>query len=79
MSKFTESKLEQAFIELLGNEGYPHIVGGSIVRSADEVLIEEDLKNFLLHRYQYANLTETEVQIIILQLKSLPTSDFIRK
>ena len=25
--KFTEEKLEQAFIELLGNEGYPHQLG----------------------------------------------------
>ena len=38
--KFTEAKLEQAFIELLGNEGYPHFVGSSLVRnSEDEVLI----------------------------------------
>ncbi len=25
--KFTEAKLEQAFIELLGNEGFPHCGG----------------------------------------------------
>lgn len=43
--KFTEAKLEQAFIELLENEGYPHFVGSSLVRSSeDEVLIEGDLK-----------------------------------
>ena len=35
MSKFTEAKLEQAFIELLENEGYPHFVGSSLIR-ADE-------------------------------------------
>ncbi len=74
--KFTEAKLEQAFIELLENEGYPHFVGSSLVRSSeDEVLIEEDLKTYLLTRYQNANLTETEAQSIILQLKTLSSAD----
>ncbi len=73
--KFTEAKLEQAFIALLGNEGYPHSIGNSITRREDEVLIEEDLKNFLLTRYQNANLTETEAESIILQLKTLSSAD----
>ncbi len=74
--KFTEAKLEQAFIELIGNEGYPHFVGSSLVRSSeDEVLIEDDLKAYLLNRYQNANLTETEARSIILQLKTLSSAD----
>ena len=74
--KFTEAKLEQAFIELLENEGYPHFVGNSLVRPDEsEVLIEEDLKTYLLTRYQNANLTETEAQSIILQLKTLSSAD----
>ncbi len=74
--KFTEAKLEQAFIELLENEGYPHFVGSTLARqSEDEVLIEEDLKTYLLTRYQNARLTETEAQSIILQLKSLSSGD----
>ncbi len=28
--KFTEEKLEQAFTELLAQEGYPHHVGASL-------------------------------------------------
>ncbi|MCL8008961.1 type I restriction endonuclease subunit R [Gelidibacter japonicus] len=74
--KFTEAKLEQAFIELLKNEGYPHFVGSSLWRADEsEVLIEEDLKTYLLTRYQNANLTETEAQSIILQLKTLSSAD----
>ena len=69
MSKFTEAKLEQAFIELLENEGYPHFVGSSLIRADEsEVLIEEDLKNYLLTRYQNANLTEVEAQSMIMQV-----------
>lgn len=74
--KFTEAKLEQAFIELLGNEGYPHFVGNSLLRTDEsEVIIEEDLKTYLLTRYQNANLTEVEAQSIILQLKTLSSAD----
>lgn len=73
--KFTEAKLEQAFTELLANEGFPHLVGNAIVRAVDEVLIEEDLLNFLLLQYEAEGLTTNEAKSIILQLKALPASD----
>ena len=73
--KFTEAKLEQAFIELLGIEGFPHLLGNSISRADDEVLIEEDLKTYLLDRYETEGLNNLEVQSIILQLKSLSSAD----
>jgi type I restriction enzyme R subunit len=63
--KFTEEKLEEAFTELLGQEGFPHHLGNTLVRSVDDVLIEEDLINYLL----------TEAKSILLQLKTLPSSD----
>lgn len=75
MSKFTEAKLEQAFIELLGNEEFPHFLGNTIARDEDEVLIEVDLKNYLLSQYKKEKLTETEAQSIILQLKTLSSTD----
>jgi type I restriction enzyme R subunit len=74
-SKFSEAKLEQAFIELLGNENFPHYLGNTISRADDEVLIEDDLKNYLLNRYKKEQLTEIEVQSIILQLKTLSSAD----
>jgi type I restriction enzyme R subunit len=49
--KFTEEKLEKVFTELLGQEGFPHHLGITIIRKPDEVLIEEDLQNFLLTQY----------------------------
>lgn len=73
--KFTEAKLEQAFIELLGNEGFPHFLGNTISRADDEVLIEEDLQHYLLNRYKKEQLTEIEAQSIILQLKTLSSAD----
>lgn len=75
MTKFTEEKLEKVFTELLEQEGYPHHLGLSIARKLDEVLIEEDLENFLLSHYAGQGITANEVKSIILQLKSLPASD----
>jgi type I restriction enzyme, R subunit len=73
--KFTEEKLEHAFIELLGKENFPHHLGNTIVRTVDEVLIEADLHSYLMNRYESKQLTVTEAKSIILQLKTLPASD----
>ena len=73
--KFTEEKLERAFTDLLGQEGFPHHLGITITRKPDEVLIEEDLQNFLLTQYAGQGITVNEIKSIILQLKSLSASD----
>jgi type I restriction enzyme R subunit len=73
--KFTEAKLEQAIIELLGEQGYPHLNGGELERNKSEVLIKDDLRAFLQTRYQHANITTGEIDTIIHQLETLPASD----
>jgi len=73
--KFTEAKLEHSFIELLADEGYVHVLGETIQRPVDEVLIEADLQHFLLKQYETDGITLNEVRAIILQLKALPSSD----
>src|SRR5690554_1771866 len=73
--KFTEAQLEQAFIHLLSEEGIPHVHGVSIPRENSEVLILEDLKNFLQKRYAAEGLTAIEANGIIRQLQSFPASD----
>ena len=75
MMKFTESQLEQVFIELLGNEDIPHLAGDAILRGCDEVLIKHDLRNFLLRRYNAEEITESEVNSIIRNLDKYPASD----
>nr|WP_320118469.1 HsdR family type I site-specific deoxyribonuclease [uncultured Marinifilum sp.] len=73
--KFTEEKLEQAFIELLEQEKIPHVFGATIKRTPEEVLIKEDLKAFLLQKYMAEELTVSEVDLIIRDLEKLPSSD----
>ncbi|MFO0505892.1 MAG: hypothetical protein ACK5X6_03455, partial [Chryseotalea sp.] len=65
--KFTEEKLERVFTELLGQEGFPHHLGITITRKPEEVLIEEDLRDFLLVQYKSEGITRNEVNSIILQ------------
>lgn len=75
MTKFTEEKLEKAFIDLLKLEGFSHHLGTTITRKVDEVLIEEDLRSFLLKQYEPEEITLNEVNSVILKLKTLPSSD----
>jgi type I restriction enzyme R subunit len=73
--KFTEHKLEKAFTELFEQASFSHQLGITIARKNDEVLIEDDLKSYLLKTYSPQGITVNEVDSIILQLKSLPSSD----
>ncbi|EMS34038.1 Type I restriction-modification system, restriction subunit R [Mariniradius saccharolyticus AK6] len=73
--KFTESQLEKAFTELLGQQGFPHSLGIALVRKPEEVIIEEDLRGFLAEHYSHQGITTYEIQSIILRLKALPASD----
>jgi type I restriction enzyme R subunit len=75
MAKFTEAQLEAAFAELIGNEGYPHHLGNTLNRAEDEVILADDLRAFLLQKYKSENLTESEANSVILQIKTLPASD----
>ncbi|MDN3476494.1 HsdR family type I site-specific deoxyribonuclease [Pseudoalteromonas sp. APC 3355] len=73
--KFTEAKLEQAVVELLGEQGYPHLLGGELTRNNSDVLIKDDLRAFLTKRYAKNNITTGEVDSIIAKLEKLPASD----
>jgi len=73
--KFTEDRLEQAIIELLRSEGYPHSCGENIDRSPEDVLIKSDLREFLATRYQAESITNYEIDSIIHKLEYLSASD----
>ncbi|WP_447879978.1 type I restriction endonuclease subunit R [Serratia fonticola] len=80
---FTEAKLEQAIISLLGQHSntagqpcYPHFVGSNVPRKEkSEVLITDDLREYLANQYQAEGITEGEISRILLQLQTLPASD----
>lgn len=73
--KFTETQLEHSIIELLNEEGYPHVPGNTIQRESGEVLIKNDLRTFLGERYAVEGITQVEIELIIRKLEVLPASD----
>ena len=65
--KFYESDYEEALIDLLRKEGWQHTYGGSIKRNNREVLLADDLANYLTIRYP--KLTGDDVEEIINHLR----------
>jgi type I restriction enzyme R subunit len=72
--KFTEEKLEQAIIELIEKEGIPHLHGSLIHKESQEVLLKDDLKQYLLNQYAADGITLSEIESIIRKLEILPSS-----
>jgi len=72
--KFTEETLEHAVISLFEDVGYQHCKGDTLHKPLDEVLLHEDLKQFLLNRYSADSLTPAEAVSIIRKLEPFPSS-----
>ena len=82
MSIFDESTLEQAIIDKLVSEGYSYVSGDNLHRELTDVIIEEDLTEFLTKKYTNNGITIGEIQSIIRSLKSasaLPVYDANKK
>lgn len=89
--KFTEEKLEQAFIELLGQQEMTYLPGAELRQASgasvqepsvpygvvadEEVLIKEDLRQFLSSQYASEGITSSEIDSIIRELEAFPASD----
>ena len=71
---FKEADLEKVFIDLLVQEGCKYVPGEAIGRGEGEVLIEQDLRDYLHRRYDSEGITENEIRSIVLQLRSLSAS-----
>lgn len=75
MSKFTEEKLEQAFIELLHEQDITHQNGKELIRHESDVLLQDDLKMYLSSKYQSECIKQSEIDQIIRLLENYPSSD----
>jgi len=73
--KFTEAQLEAAIIELLAAEGYPHLLGETLARQPQEVLIKADLRAFLERQYAQEGITPGEIDAVIRQLEGYAAAD----
>lgn len=72
--KFTEESLEQAVIELFINENYQHVNGMYIHKEISDVLLRDDIKNYLRCRYLDDGITLNEIDSIIRRMELIPSS-----
>lgn len=73
--KFTESALEEAIIELVFKQGISYVPGLKIARDPSDVLIRDDLHQFLQNQYAADGITASEIESIIRMLETKPASD----
>jgi type I restriction enzyme R subunit len=73
--KFTESALEEAIIELIVKQDISHVHGSKLIREPSDVLIKEDLRQYLHTQYASEGITSSEVESIIRILDAKPASD----
>ena len=71
MANFNEHSLEMSIMDLFQDEGYIYLNGEQIHRERSEVLLIDDLRKYLLNRYASEGLTPSEVDSIILRLRSI--------
>lgn len=71
MTNFNEHALEMSIMELFKDEGYTYVNGNQIHRERTEVLLIEDLRQFLYNRYAGEGITPDEVDRIILMLRNI--------
>ncbi len=72
--KFTENSLEQAVIALFQAENYQHVNGMFIHKEMTDVLLRDDIKDYLLNRYGADDITLNEINGIIRQMEIMPSS-----
>lgn len=74
MPAFNEHALEMSIMELFQDEGYQYVSGSQLNREKSEVLLEDDIKSYLQNRYASDGITASEINSIILELRTLSGS-----
>ena len=69
--KFYESDYEEAFVDLLQQNGWEYTFGDDLHRQYDQTLIEDDMRAYLKSRYASENLTSGEIDAIIANLRNI--------
>lgn len=72
--QFTEAELEKAIITLFEQQGYIYINGENLHRKYEDILLLDDLRQFLFSRYADEVLSEVELQKIINRLTLIPAN-----
>ena len=79
MANFNEHALEMSIMELFKDEEYTYVSGDQIHRERTEVLLTDDLKQYLYNRYAKDGITPSEVDSVILMPVSYTHLDEINR
>lgn len=71
---FKEYDLENLIIDLLKEKNYDYVHGNDLPREETNVLLENDLEEFLKKKYMPNNITESEIKRIITSLKTISSA-----
>lgn len=71
MANFNEHALEMSIMELFKDEGYIYLNGSQIHRERTEILLPDDLKQYLYTRYSKDGITPSEVDSILLMIRNI--------
>ena len=71
MGRFCESTYEEAFLQLLEENGWEYTYGEDLHRKLDETIIEDDLREYLSRKYSAGALTYDELDAIVSNLKDV--------
>ena len=70
--QFTEAELESAIISLFTEQGYDYVLGETIHRGFEEILLKDDLSSYLSAHYH--DLTAAETEKVIGRLENIPSA-----
>lgn len=70
VGKYYESEFEEATIDLLCESNWRYTFGDDLHRKYTDPLIENDLRNFLAAQYKSKQLTDTEIDGIVANLRN---------
>ena len=69
---FTEAELEAAIIDLYQKQDYDYVLGETIHRGFEEILLKEDLRSYLYAHYP--DLTVAETEKVISRIENIPST-----
>ncbi len=72
---FNEQDLENLIVEKIKGLGYEYKHGNDLERTDEDILLEDDLKQFLKSKYKSEEITDDEIKSIILSLKAISSTD----
>lgn len=75
--KYFESDYEEAFVELLQEQGWIYNYGGELHRKYTDTILEDDLRNYICSRYGDKGLEKYDINLLVSRIRNVGgTNDY---